>query len=344
MYHSFETNYKHQSRYSCNYFLWSCKWIKENWNLTKRKNEVHIFAVLEIGQYQYISEVIHTYNIHSANKFDHFLLQAQIWYPWMIDGGNHGDAHESDGAFVHWIFTACSTSAPVGLQGMTLFSLLKSLFRDLKRIAAVGDFNSSPAKRTDEGDGEGMLSVNCLGISITNAPLSPLWVEEDDEEVASSTPKELPALTWSWLPQNKTFVGKFRDSVEYPSTGLTSGIWISCSLDSGIEDSVETRFLHKGQVEWDWNHMLMQSKWKPWLHLGSRRAFSPSASSERQTAHSNPSLNSLGRKMTTGRELMTEGSSPWRAARTESRSARNTNLRRLCDRPASVLRLQNHRA
>ncbi|CAA6664571.1 unnamed protein product [Spirodela intermedia] len=32
----------------------------------------------------------------------------------------------------------------------------------------------------------------------------------------------------------------------------------------------------------------MQSRWNPWLHFGRIRAFSPSASSERQTAHSSP--------------------------------------------------------
>lgn len=56
--------------------------------------------------------------------------------------------------------------------------------------------------------------------------------------------------------------------------------------------------------------MSMHSRWKAWLHLGSRRVASPSASLQRQTAHSTASSKSSGRNDTDGSASMTAASRP----------------------------------
>ncbi|KAF9689848.1 hypothetical protein SADUNF_Sadunf01G0135100 [Salix dunnii] len=56
--------------------------------------------------------------------------------------------------------------------------------------------------------------------------------------------------------------------------------------------------------------MSIQSRWNPWLHFGNNLTFSPSTASDKQTAHSSPSGKSLDWKITSGRDLSIESSSP----------------------------------
>lgn len=138
---------------------------------------------------------------------------------------------------------------------MPLLLLLKSLFND---------FNLPSAE--DKGDDDEVVASHSLGISILNIPfpsssallllfivLSP---SDDDEEVfCSEVVDEEEEVIWLWLPQIKTFVGKAAaaaaadvdDSMSTTTTTEEGG---------GVAASV---VLQRGQVEWEWNHISMQS-------------------------------------------------------------------------------------
>lgn len=220
--------------------------------------------------------------------------------------------------------TPCSRSRFLGLEGLTLLFPLKSLFNDLN-LVGTGDFCSSS-------------SLICLGMSIKATPSGLLLVEaidEDDElDVSAAVLPWWPSstqgpkvLTWVSFPQINTLVGKFGTSTfapEFSTIGACSKVGTETEFDA-------TGFLHKGQVEWDWNHISMQSTWNPWLHLGKSLVFSDSETSHRHTAHSNPSLNSLGSNTMTGMVLRTAGSNPRRRVETTGISwwpAANSRRRR----------------
>lgn len=86
--------------------------------------------------------------------------------------------------------TPCSTSpastTELGLQAMALFSLLSSLFSDLRRVV-IGDLGSSSeyliAGHGDEevGASSQSVSANCLGISITSISFALSAVAGEDE-------------------------------------------------------------------------------------------------------------------------------------------------------------------
>ena len=102
----------------------------------------------------------------------------------------------------------CSTSTEPGLQGTTLFSLLKSLFNDLS-LVVIGDLSSSSEVPPVEGDKDEKFSAVCLGMSITNIPSGPLPGEAQGgwEEAAPSSKHNPAEVTRVWFPQNKMFVG-----------------------------------------------------------------------------------------------------------------------------------------
>ncbi|KAG0498428.1 hypothetical protein HPP92_003119 [Vanilla planifolia] len=76
-----------------------------------------------------------------------------------------------------------------------------------------------------------------------------------------------------------------------------------------------TADLHRGHVEWEKNHMSIQSMWKRCPHRGRHRTFSPSSNSFRHTAHSpnssSPPSSPIPEKRSTGRDARISGSS-WR--------------------------------
>jgi hypothetical protein len=74
-------------------------------------------------------------------------------------------------------------------------------------------------------------------------------LEEEEEMLCSKVVEE---ITWLWFPpQIRTFVGK-------------AGAGDSCSCSTCCttkveEEGVASVILQRGQVEWDWNHISMQS-------------------------------------------------------------------------------------
>lgn len=136
---------------------------------------------------------------------------------------------------------------------MPLLLLLKSLFND---------FNLPSAK--DKGDDDEVVASHSLGISILNIPFpssSPLLLlfivlslSDDDEEVfCSEVVDEEEEVIWLWLPQIKTFVGKAAAAAAADVDDSTS---TTTEEGGGVAASV---VLQSGQVEWEWNHISMQS-------------------------------------------------------------------------------------
>jgi hypothetical protein len=75
-------------------------------------------------------------------------------------------------------------------------------------------------------------------------------LEEEEEEMFCSK-VVVEEITWLWFPQTRTFVGK-------------AGAGDSCStcttkVEEGVVLGVASAILQRGQVEWDWNHISMQS-------------------------------------------------------------------------------------
>lgn len=144
----------------------------------------------------------------------------------------------------------------MGLQGfrliIPLLLLLKSLFND---------FNLPSAEA--KGDDDEVVASHSLGISILNIPfpsssrllllfivLSPL---DDDEEVfCSEVVDEEEEVIWLWLPQIKTFVGKAAAAADVDDSTSTT----TTEEGGGVAARV---VLQRGQVEWEWNHISMQS-------------------------------------------------------------------------------------
>jgi len=132
---------------------------------------------------------------------------------------------------------------------MPLLLLLKSLFNDF-------NLPSAEAKGDDE-----VVASHSLGISILNI-LFPslsrllllfivLSLSDDGEEVfCSEVVDEEKEVIWLWLPQIKTFVGKAAAADVDDSTSTTT------EEGGGVAASV---VLQRGQVEWEWNHISMQS-------------------------------------------------------------------------------------
>lgn len=80
--------------------------------------------------------------------------------------------------------------------------------------------------------------------------------------------------------------------------------------EEGLEESAAaTPVRHKGQVECEWSHMSMHSRWKSWPHFGRVRPCSPCSKSSRQTAHSSflasPENSNVGSDSTTARSRPT---------------------------------------
>lgn len=134
---------------------------------------------------------------------------------------------------------------------MPLLLLLKSLFND---------FNLPSAE--DKGDDDEVVASHSLGISILNIPfpsssallllfivLSP---SDDDEEVFCSEVVDEEEVIWLWLPQIKTFVGKAAAAADVDDSTSTT----TTEEGGGVAASV---VLQRGQVEWEWNHISMQS-------------------------------------------------------------------------------------
>lgn len=227
------------------------------------------------------------------------------------------------------------------MQTTPFFSLLNNFLSDLN-LVNIGDFGSSSSWIISADD----ISLELTGIStttsLTSCALLQLLVLLVDScwwslEPRSSVTTRPVLLTWLWSPQTSTFVGKFWGSVGNPRTELWS--WDECpdpkfwfwdnkpSFPPCLVSSTEpTVFLQRGQVEWDWNHMSMQSTWNPWLHPGKTLALSPSTRWERQTAHSSPSLKSQDLKTRIGMDWRVvesrpalRGGSSWPWAKTKRR-------------------------
>lgn len=138
---------------------------------------------------------------------------------------------------------------------MPLLLLLKSLFND---------FNLPSAEA--KGDDDEVVASHSLGISILNIPFpssSPLLLlfivlslSDDDEEVFCSEvadEEEEEEVIWLWLPQIKTFVGK-------EAAAAAADVDDSTSTTTEEGGGVAARVvLQRGQVEWEWNHISMQS-------------------------------------------------------------------------------------
>lgn len=148
----------------------------------------------------------------------------------------------------------------MGLQGfrliIPLLLLLKSLFND---------FNLPSAEA--KGDDDEVVASHSLGISILNIPfpsssrllllfivLSPL---DDDEEVfCSEVVDEEEEVIWLWLPQIKTFVGKAAAAAAAADVDDSTSTTTTTEEGGGVAARV---VLQRGQVEWEWNHISMQS-------------------------------------------------------------------------------------
>jgi len=135
---------------------------------------------------------------------------------------------------------------------MPLLLLLKSLFND---------FNLPSAEA--KGDDDDVVASHSLGISILNIPFPSssrllllfiaLSLSYDDEEVfCSEVVDEDEEVIWLWLPQIKTFVGKAAAADVDDSTSTST----TTEEGGGFAASV---VLQRGQVEWEWNHISMQS-------------------------------------------------------------------------------------
>ena len=132
----------------------------------------------------------------------------------------------------------------LGVQGLTLLSLLRSRFRDLN-LVVTGDFKSSPGGDSIDDDDEDEAEFS-VGISITNDDEGTAVVDACEEPPSSSSKQALPELTCVWFPQNNTFVGKFGNSMEF------SGEEIDSSGSAGAaagEFSGATELRQSGQVE-----------------------------------------------------------------------------------------------
>lgn len=115
---------------------------------------------------------------------------------------------------------------------------------------------------------------------------------------------------------------------------------------SDADGTASTAARQRGQLEWEENHISMQSMWKLWPHSGRLRIFWPSSNSLRHTAQSHssssPSSPAVGEKSSTGRDLRMAGSiarlvdgdwsSPAKMKRRRRRLARRVARRRTCQR------------
>lgn len=200
--------------------------------------------------------------------------------------------------------------------------------------ASAGDLAASTVALLDVNveTEEEKPSMALFGMSMTSTPSVLCGALEDPCICIGGT----VALTWFGVPQKSTLVGN-------SGVGTSASASASASISS-VEGAAGTGFpgtriigsgataeRQRGQVEWEKNHMSMHSKWKPWLHLGRRRNFSPSEMSERQTAHSRPSLKSEEQKVATGREWSTDSSRPRRRGAVSGTKIR----RRECEEPLS---------
>lgn len=137
---------------------------------------------------------------------------------------------------------------------MPLLLLLKSLFNDF-------NLPSAEAKGDDDDDDDEVVASHSLGISILNIPFPSLSrllllfivlsLSDDGEEVfCSEVVDEEKEVIWLWLPQIKTFVGKAAAADVDDSTSTTT--------EEGGEVAASV-VRQRGQVEWEWNHISMQS-------------------------------------------------------------------------------------